>query len=374
MAKIGRNDPCWCGSGIKFKKCHLGRSELPRVPIQEVLSQLRQCQDRKYCSHPDAAKGACQGKIVRAHTIQRNGGLSRIARDGHVYSFIGNNPIALSQSDGIIIPKLIGLASASTFNGFCEYHDNLVFAPIEKAPFEAKEEHAFLLSYRIVAKELFGKKMQSELMPVGKTMDRGLSIEQQRIHQQEVAAVASGVDAGLKDAEQHKAVYDTVLQTGDFSSVCYLVVNFDRMPDVLCASGHLPQYDFEGRTLQDLGRFNRRCEQVTFGLIATDTGGAGVFTWIGENQSAIGLVRSLNSQPDEDIPHSIIRYIFEFFENSYFSPSWWESLDQATRDALQARFNRAANLFEKREANCLVDDGVQAVDWKVVSIQTNVTL
>jgi preprotein translocase subunit SecA len=20
--KIGRNDPCWCGSGLKYKKCH----------------------------------------------------------------------------------------------------------------------------------------------------------------------------------------------------------------------------------------------------------------------------------------------------------------------------------------------------------------
>jgi preprotein translocase subunit SecA len=20
--KLGRNDPCWCGSGLKFKKCH----------------------------------------------------------------------------------------------------------------------------------------------------------------------------------------------------------------------------------------------------------------------------------------------------------------------------------------------------------------
>ena len=20
---IGRNDPCWCGSGVKYKKCHL---------------------------------------------------------------------------------------------------------------------------------------------------------------------------------------------------------------------------------------------------------------------------------------------------------------------------------------------------------------
>ncbi|MBW1744519.1 MAG: SEC-C domain-containing protein [Deltaproteobacteria bacterium] len=21
--KLGRNDPCWCGSGKKYKKCHL---------------------------------------------------------------------------------------------------------------------------------------------------------------------------------------------------------------------------------------------------------------------------------------------------------------------------------------------------------------
>ena len=31
-AGTGRNDPCWCGSGRKFKQCHLGASELPPLP------------------------------------------------------------------------------------------------------------------------------------------------------------------------------------------------------------------------------------------------------------------------------------------------------------------------------------------------------
>ena len=26
---LGRNDPCWCGSGQKFKKCHMGKAEAP---------------------------------------------------------------------------------------------------------------------------------------------------------------------------------------------------------------------------------------------------------------------------------------------------------------------------------------------------------
>ena len=25
---LGRNEPCWCGSGRKYKKCHLGREQL----------------------------------------------------------------------------------------------------------------------------------------------------------------------------------------------------------------------------------------------------------------------------------------------------------------------------------------------------------
>jgi hypothetical protein len=30
--RLGRNDPCWCGSGRKFKQCHLGATELPALP------------------------------------------------------------------------------------------------------------------------------------------------------------------------------------------------------------------------------------------------------------------------------------------------------------------------------------------------------
>jgi hypothetical protein len=32
VANLGRNEPCWCGSGRKFKLCHLGRTGLPPLP------------------------------------------------------------------------------------------------------------------------------------------------------------------------------------------------------------------------------------------------------------------------------------------------------------------------------------------------------
>ena len=34
--ELSRNDPCWCGSGKKFKKCHLGREQPPPRPKASV--------------------------------------------------------------------------------------------------------------------------------------------------------------------------------------------------------------------------------------------------------------------------------------------------------------------------------------------------
>ncbi len=30
IPRLGRNDPCWCGSGKKYKRCHLEEDEKKR--------------------------------------------------------------------------------------------------------------------------------------------------------------------------------------------------------------------------------------------------------------------------------------------------------------------------------------------------------
>ncbi len=82
---IGRNDPCWCGSGKKYKKCHLNRDKLPAPNIFEVVKSQRKFLNKKYCLHPNANVNTCSGGIIKAHTIQRSGGLDKIAKNGHVY-------------------------------------------------------------------------------------------------------------------------------------------------------------------------------------------------------------------------------------------------------------------------------------------------
>ena len=40
--KIGRNDPCWCGSGKKYKKCHEAFDEKMEIMKQKGYAVIDQ--------------------------------------------------------------------------------------------------------------------------------------------------------------------------------------------------------------------------------------------------------------------------------------------------------------------------------------------
>jgi hypothetical protein len=82
------------------------------------------------------------------------------------------------------------------------------------------------------------------------------------------------------------------------------------------------------------------------------------------------LIASLHSLSDSELPHAILRYTLERFENVYWAPSWWESLNQATQESLFQRL--AANVWG--EPNALKDDGIKAISWTVTSRDTNIAL
>ena len=39
--KPGRNDPCWCGSGRKFKRCHGWQPAKPTPPVPELTPEQK---------------------------------------------------------------------------------------------------------------------------------------------------------------------------------------------------------------------------------------------------------------------------------------------------------------------------------------------
>ena len=138
--------------------------------------------------------------------LSKSSSLRNIARDGHVYGF-EISIRSLDQNRGFVLPSLLGVNRASTFTGFCSKHDNLIFSPLEDRPFTGSKEQCFLLGYRALAREYFTKLSAKSLSDIHRQGDRGKPPEQQRIYQDHVSALLSGVEAGVQDAIYQKKFF-----------------------------------------------------------------------------------------------------------------------------------------------------------------------
>lgn len=371
--KLGRNDLCWCKSGKKYKHCHWRRDKEDQVMPGEAIKELRRAFGKKYCLHPQANLSTCRGKIIQAHSIQRNVGLSRIERDGHVYRFFADYP-KLVDSSGKLEAELIGLRKASTFTGFCAHHDDITFAPMEKEQLRPTLEQIFLLSYRSICRELFAKKSRLSLIPFYRTLDRGKDTLDQVAIQEFIDLLEAGNEAGLNDLEYHKSRYDDVLMGGDFTEVRYYVIKLENVPEIICSGTALFEIDFDGNILQNFRVLDQRLDVFSFSLLGTDDGGMIIFSWLGESEAGLKFIRSLDKLTDDEIVHAVVRFIFEFFENSYFAPDWWEGLAESEKELLEARMRASADPTIEPDRNCLKDDGLRIVTWKIRERISNLPL
>jgi len=284
--KLGRNDKCWCGSGRKYKKCHIGREGQEPLKIWEAEKKFTEAFSTHECLVPESMKDTCSKNIVKAHTVPKSGSLKKIGRDGHVYSFIpsiGN----LVRDRGRLQPQLVGVNRASTFTGFCSVHDNSIFSKIEDQPFEASQEQCFLLAYRALARETFTKKALVSSSNFRKEADRGKSIEQQLVIQMTSGFVDSGASQGLRDIEYYKTAYDEVLLSKDFTAIRAFIIELDSPPPIMCSGGLFPEQDFEGNQLQDLTDPGLRPSSLYFTSFYGGKFGAIVFTWMSEVGSLV---------------------------------------------------------------------------------------
>ncbi len=211
--KIGRNAPCWCGSPKKFKKCH-GASDEP-FTLQQSAEHIARPFSVRMCLRPEGLADECKGQIVRAHTIQRGGGLSRIADKGKVFTFMPGSWTTFIANAGKLKVRRVGIKDASTFTGFCERHDAAVFAPLEQKPFVGSPQQAFLLLYRAVCHEAYKKRAHAEALHVVEDQARRMGSDPGR----RLAFLGRmGAMAGGQDLARMKQRLDEILLAGSYDT------------------------------------------------------------------------------------------------------------------------------------------------------------
>lgn len=347
--KFERNSPCWCGSGRKYKRCHLGRSEQAPIKEWEFYKRLKNVYTAPACLAPTGLKAACSGKIVQAHTIPKSVSLRAISRDGHVYGHALHRAPSKKKVNKWDL-EIFGVNRASTFAGFCSTHDDSIFAPLEKAAFVNSEEQCFLLSYRAAAREFYTKKAQVIMGDFTAGLDRGISYQEQIEYQKDASGIDFLAKAGLEDSLRSKASYDRCLLQKDYREITGVIFEFSNALPVMCSGGLNPIHDFEGNLLQDLGDFSRAPDNLTINSFYSDDIGRVVFSWMKESDSSCErLMKTLIKKSEAEIPFYIIQYLMKNLENCFISPVWWETLPDISRKYLielfvdNCRHDRAIN-------------------------------
>lgn len=272
------------------------------------------------------------------------------------------------RTRGTIAESLVGISKASTFTGFCEHHDNQLFAPLEKVNFAPTPETAFLLTFRAVAREMHDKILNTKIYETWLEYDRGRSLEQQQLVHEKAFLFQVGTRAGLADLCKLKDRLDTSWSHSDFSESFFVAIELARPPTVMCSGTTTPQEDFDGNELQDIGDLLVPSQSVAFTSFSDNTAGWLVFSWIGESSVAERLVASLARQPENLLPHSILRYIFEYLSNTYMAPPWWEGLTERQQIQLRHRMQAGVDPRYQDRAGLLLDDGLRIVDWQLKNV------
>lgn len=315
-------DPCWCGSGERFRFCHRDRHRQPRVSNPEFLRGWEDAYDSELCLHPTAPDG-CSETIVRAHSVQRmGGGLKAIARAGHVYAF-KHHPSFFQKNDlRIVKPDLVGTRKVSTFRGFCSTHDASLFRVAEDQAFKPTQEQLHLLNFRVVARRVYGMQCALRHAKVMVGYDRGLPPQLQRewfaVHHRYVVNNAEA----LANVTALKSHYDPQVIARSFGDTNGFMVHFSGIPDFQCAEIVPLTFDFSGRRLKEPSHPAHLCAYT----VAVPGGWVFVFSWAGRNIEAEKLCASLLEQPDSEKGPAILRYALEHTDNIFFAPRWWDAL------------------------------------------------
>ncbi|WP_251106539.1 hypothetical protein [Alloacidobacterium dinghuense] len=277
--------------------------------------------------------------------------------------------MSLFKTHGVVKFKRIGINEASTFTGFCAVHDDRTFAPLEKQPLTASPEQCFLMSYRAICRELFQKRIHNSNVGIMRGMDQGAPRQIQEAMQWFTNLHEIGILMGLAEIQHHKDLYDEMLRRNNFDPYRRLIIRFSCVPDVLSTGAFAPEHDFSGNRFQNL-LDDPPLKNIAVTVLPADGGGVAVLGWQeGSDAVCIPFVESLISIGEESLGNAVLRLVFEHIENTFFRPSWWEELPEATQQALIRRTNSGASPATPRGPSCLRDDKLNYVDWPVTSVE-----
>jgi len=301
----------------------------------------------KECFHHK--KDECVGKIKQAHSIQRNGRLSIIESEVNknlsVYSFVN-----FKSDDKSVISDLVplGKKEASTFFGFCDYHDTNLFSPIENFAFDGSNKHLFLHSYRSFAHSYHKKKEELKYWN---------NFEKTKFDTIMSPIMKSymlwGNEVALKELEKSKKFLDEALDNNDWDSLEYLYYEKEGLYPFAVSSQMSPKVTYKSIAMNNHEDPNTPYENPIITFLPDKTSTIAIIAVFPYEKKSIKLVEELESLIDLKLEKAITSLIIANCENTFFSPLFWNSLNRRGKRLLLDEFinNTSSNKYNNKFFN-----------------------
>ena len=306
--------------------------------VDDYQREFKRHSQRGRCLHYSDGKRC--NEIISAHSIQKKRQLSLIAEKGHVYRLSADLSM-LRSNNGVPGLKKVGVNRASTFAGFCKHHDNALFEPIDNFPLGPEKQQNALYSYRCLCREYFVK---DNVVAVFDGLKDHTELNSQR--HRDLAAYQLGNSIGLAGLKHHKSIFEATLMARDYEQFEFTYFTSSSPCSVQLSGLLYPDYDFEGKQLQDLGNDETPLDLITFFTAPTNDGWAFGFGWhASSNRTCIPFIQSLaqRAATGEKVEDALLRFSLSCCENHALRISWWEGLDESARSAAIERMHLMAH-------------------------------
>jgi hypothetical protein len=328
-----RNALCWCGSGKKFKKCHLDRDDQSKESPWAAVDKNRREFSKKKCCAFNVGLGGCDGGVIKAHTVSRGPNLAKIAKNGHVLHYAASIQ-DMNKNGGKLSVKKIGIGDASVFHGFCSKHDRELFSCIENEAFTGRPDQCLTVAYRTMSRELYGKDAGAHLRETLRGADKGLTPFEQIMIQQMLDEISTGNDAARRELKATHDALTTALADVRFDPLRSVVFEFAAPLPFMFAGAWSPFTDFHGQELQK-GYADELLEQIFVSSFAGDSSAMICVSWL-DSDDAPGCVIAdqLMSLPGDQQASGLLQFVTKHVENVFFNPDWFQTLNHKQRKRL----------------------------------------
>lgn len=334
---VERNALCHCGSGKKYKKCCLIQEELQQhsnnldtdIAIKKMISSQIKESNTKHCLHPK--QNECSGGIVNAHSIQNNRILNAISHKGIV------KMIKPQITNGIMLAKMsdVGRGQATTFSGFCGFHDKVTFQPIEDCPYQGTNQQTFLLAYRAFAFDYHAKYQQAHATKsaIERHSQSESALYKKFIHDNEFA---------LSNLNRVKEQFDQSIITADYDVINGLELKLPGCARIAVCSSYWLKYDLVGNKINnDSCDDGNQFKYVFVNIFPQDAFTYVNISWLKGDDDYFDKFRyQLNSLQIQDQLRILNNLIPLYSENFALHPELWNSYTKIQKEELESVFSQ----------------------------------